>query len=455
MTAKAAGQVASARLALVTRSASDGGTSTSGAADPSTGLRTALPSGSLTIGTGLLIGGLSIYVFFRLGQEALGQDGFKPIVSLWFVMFALVPGFFLPLEQEVSRAVAHRRALGDGVRPVVHKVAPVAAVITVALAVAVLIGRNRLTSDLFEGSAVVTVALAVALVGYAPFHIARGICSGLGHFRVYSTMIALDGLLRVVACAVFLGIGLDRVGPYALMVAVVPLLIALAAFASGRLRTETGSPASWGELAPNLGWLLLGTLCSGALINAGPLTVDLLGDGTAPELVTRFANAVLLARVPLFLFQAVQAAMLPRLAKLAALGDSHEFRDVLRKLFVLVGGVGVVGVVGAFLAGPWALELVYEGGIDRRTITLLAFASAVYMLAQACAQSVLAMSGHVLVAVGWVASFGAFVVVAVWSSDALFLRVELALIASSLVAFAIFASALRSYFARLASRSRS
>ena len=283
--------------------------------------RDALPSGSLTIGTGLLVGGVSIYVFFRLGQEALGQDGFKPIVSLWFVMFALVPGFFLPLEQEVSRAVAHRRALGDGVRPVIRKVAPVAAAITVALVAVVALARNRLTEDLFEGSAVVTVALAVALVGYAPFHIARGICSGLGHFRLYSAMIALDGLLRVVAAAVFLVVGLERVGAYALMVAAVPLTIAVSAFASGRLRTDEGSPATWAELAPNLGWLLLGTLCAGALINAGPLTVDILGEGTDPALVTRFANAVLLARVPLFLFQAVQAAMLPRLASLAATGD--------------------------------------------------------------------------------------------------------------------------------------
>ena len=417
--------------------------------------RDALPSGSLTIGTGLLVGGVSIYIFFRLGQEALGQDGFKPIVSLWFVMFALVPGFFLPREQEVSRAVAHRRALGDGVRPVIRKVAPVAAAITVALVAVVALARTRLTEELFEGSAVVTVALAVALVGYAPFHIARGICSGLGHFRLYSAMIALDGLLRVVAATVFLVVGIERLGPYALMVAAVPLVIAVSAFGSGRLRTDEGSATTWAELAPNLGWLLLGTLCAGALINAGPLTVDILGKGSDPALVTRFANAVLLARVPLFMFQAVQAAMLPRLAGLVATGDSREFRDVLRRLFVLVSAVGVVGVVGAFVAGSWVLELVYDGGIDRRTITLLAFASAVYMLAQACAQSVLSMSGHVLVAVGWLVSFAAFAATAAWSSDELFLRVELALIASALVALAVFAVALRVYFARLASRSRS
>ena len=272
---------------FLARSSTDGGLVSPDTPDDSgtnTGApRSALPSGSLTIGAGLLIGGVSIYVFFRLGQEALGQDGFKPIVSLWFVMFALVPGFFLPLEQEISRAVAHRRALGDGVRPVIRKVMPVAAGITAALIVAVILLRNRFTNDFFEGSAVVTLALLIALVGYAPFHIARGICSGLGHFRIYSTMIALDGLLRVVACAVFLAAGLDNVGPYALMVAVVPLTIALAAFASGRLRSSTGSPATWTELAPNLGWLLLGTLCAGALINAGPLTVDILGDGSEPN----------------------------------------------------------------------------------------------------------------------------------------------------------------------------
>jgi O-antigen/teichoic acid export membrane protein len=140
---------------------------------------------------------------------------------------------------------------------------------------------------------------------------------------------------------------------------------------------------------------------------------------------------------------------------LAALGDAKEFRDVLRRLFVLVGGVGVIGVVGAFVAGPWVLELVYEGGIDRRTITLLAFASAAYMLAAACAQSVLSMSGHVYVAIGWVTSFATFIATAAWSSDDLFLRVELALISSALVALAVFAVGLRAYFARLASRSRS
>ena len=48
------------------------------------------------------------------------------------------------------------------------------------------------------------------------------------------------------------------------------------------------------------------------------------------ELVTQFAYGVLLARIPLFMFQAVQAALLPRLSRLAARGELGEFRAGLR-----------------------------------------------------------------------------------------------------------------------------
>jgi hypothetical protein len=103
----------------------------------------------------------------------------------------------------------------------------------------------------------------------------------------------------------------------------------------------------------------------------------------------------------------------------------------------------VLGTIGAFALGPWVLELVYEGGIDRRTMTLLAFASALYMLALAIAQAVIALNGHARVAVGWFAGFVTFAIVAWLSSNDLYLRVELALVASSLVSLAIFVVSLK------------
>jgi O-antigen/teichoic acid export membrane protein len=114
---------------------------------------------------------------------------------------------------------------------------------------------------------------------------------------------------------------------------------------------------------------------------------------------------------------------------------------------VLVVGVGVIGTAGAFAVGPWVLDLVYGGGVSRRTLTLLAFASAIYMLALAIAQALIALHGHRLVAVGWTLAFASFVGAAAWSSDDLYLRVEVALVASSAVALVAFAAALRAQLA--------
>jgi O-antigen/teichoic acid export membrane protein len=382
-------------------------------------------------------------VFFKIGQQALGQDGFKPIVAMWFTAFALIPGFFLPIEQEVGRALSHRRANGQGGLPIVKRVSQITIIIFIALCVVVLALSSQINSNLFDGNSVVTWCLLLSLATYAPMHLARGICSGNARFGSYGLIIGLDGAVRVLSCAALWIAGVTNIGAYALTIALSPVVGVLIAAFTGKLRTENGPEASWAEVTPNLGWLLLGSLFAAALVNAGPITVDILGNDAPPELVTRFGNAVIFARIPLYLFQAVQAALLPRLARLAAQRKLSEFKRGLKQLLVLVVSVGVLGTIGAFVIGPWVLELVYEGGIDRRTLTLLAFASALYMLALAIAQAVIALSGHARVALGWCAGFVTFVVVAWLSSNDLYLRVELALVASSLVSLAIFVASLK------------
>jgi O-antigen/teichoic acid export membrane protein len=397
----------------------------------------ALPEGTVTVGIGLFIAGISAYIFFKIGQQALGQDGFKPIVAMWFIAFALAPGFFLPIEQEVSRAIAHRRALGQGGLPVIKRIAPLALVLLLTLVVIIAIFSSSISKNMFEGYGIVTFCLMLTLVSYAPMHLARGICSGTGQF----------GAVRVIGCAVLWLAGVTHVGPYAFMIGFSPIVGVIAVGLAGKLRVDDGPEATWSEVTPNLGWLLMGSLFAAALVNAGPITVDILGSSEPAEVVTRFGNAVIFARIPLFLFQAVQAALLPRLAKLAAQRNLSEFSRGFRQLMILVCGVGVVGTVGAFFVGPQVLDLVYQGGIDRRTMTLLALASAMYMVGLATAQAVIALRGHAIVALGWFASFSGFVLIAWLSSNDLYLRVELALVGSSLIAIVIFGAALRKLMA--------
>ena len=398
----------------------------------------------MTVGIGLFIAGISAFIFFKIGQQALGQDGFKPIVAMWFIAFSLAPGFFLPIEQEVGRALSHRRALHQGGRPVVQRMIPLAVTMLVILAAIIAIASSYLTEHLFDGYSSVVACLVLILVSYAPMHLARGICSGSQRFGSYGIIIGADGASRVIGVAVLWALGVDSVGAFALMIALSPLVGVIAVGLFGKLHTDTGPPAPWSEVTPNLGWLLMGSLFAAALVNAGPITVDILGTNAKPEIITQFGNAVIFARLPLFLFQAVQAVLLPRLARFAAQGHLDEFRSSLRRLLVLVVGVGIIGTLGAFVIGPAVLQLVFDGDIDRRTLTLLALSSALYMVAVAFAQATIALRGHALAGIGWALGFVSFVALAAWSSNDLYLRVEIALVGSSVVALVSFMLALRS-----------
>jgi len=144
--------------------------------------RLPLPEGTLPVGVGLIVAGISSYAFFKIGKSALGDDDFKPISSLWFAVFFLAPGFFLPLEQELGRALAHRRAVAEGGEPVVRRIIPLALMLAAIVAAVILIASGKVTDNFFDGDWVVTAALVVGFLAYLPVHLARGICSGHGRF---------------------------------------------------------------------------------------------------------------------------------------------------------------------------------------------------------------------------------------------------------------------------------
>jgi O-antigen/teichoic acid export membrane protein len=399
----------------------------------------------LPVGIGLLVAGVTAYLFLKVAKVALGSDqAVQPIASLWIATFALAPGFFLPLEQELARTLAHRRALGQGGKPVVARVRTLGIGLAVLVTLAALAASPVIVSGYFDGDWILLIALVMAFAAYAPAHLSRGIASGNGRFNAYAIVMGADGAVRIILCAALAIFGVKTVGLYGFAVAVSPLPGVLWVKSRGALRTEPGPPASWAEVTPNLGWLLLGSVFAAALVNAGPLAATLLAKDDQKDLVTRFTYGVLLARIPLFLFQAVQAALLPRLSRLAARNEIAEFRAGFAKLMKLVLVVGVVGTAGAFLLGPFVIQRFYNAKLPRDTMAMLALGSAFYMVALAIAQAVIALRGHALVALGWVIAAATFVLVTWLSSHELFRRVELGLVVSSFAALCTFAVALRS-----------
>jgi O-antigen/teichoic acid export membrane protein len=410
--------------------------------------RAPFPEGTLPVGFALLIAGVATYAFFKVGKSALGGDEeFKPISALWFATFSLAPGFFLPLEQELGRALAHRRANGQGGQPVVRRVALLGAMLAGVVLLALAILSPVITEHYFDGDWVMMGALAVAFVAYAPAHLARGICSGTGRFRDYAVIMGSDGVVRIVLCLALAAIGVTAAGPYGLAVGLAPLFAVGFVTARGRLQTQPGPESTWNEVTPNLGWLLIGSVFGAALLNAGVVAATLLADDEEAELVTHFAFGVLLARIPLFMFQAVQAALLPRLSRLAARNELVEFRSGLRALMMIVVAVGVVGTTGAFVLGPFVIEKFYNAELSGRTLAMLALSSACYMLALATSQAVIALRGHALVALGWAIGFCTFVLTTWVAGDQLFRRIEIALVVSSITSMITFGVVLRSKLA--------
>lgn len=405
-----------------------------------------LPEGTLAVGAGLVIQGLTAYVFFIVAARALGPEKYSSLSVLWTLVFFAAPGFLFPLEQEVSRGVSSRRAVGAGAGPVIRRAAVLGGGLVLGLiAITVLLARPIL-DHLFDGQVLLLVALILSLPAYAAVHLTRGALSGRGRFTSYGTLLGGEGSLRVVAVVGLALMGVRSTGAYGLLIAL-PAVAALAVVL-GRERglVEHGAPAAWSELSGALTWLLVGAVLAQGFVNASvPLVKILAGEGEE-AIAGQFQAGLIITRVPLFLFQAVQASLLPKLAGLAAEGRSTDFRSGLRRLVLVVVVIGALATLGAFLVGPAVLRLAFGSGFDKLTnadLGYLALASAAFMLAQALSQALIALSGHAKAALGWMSAIVVFVV-ATALGEGLLPRVELGLVTGSLAGVVAMALLLRS-----------
>ena len=211
------------------------------------------------------------------------------------------------------------------------------------------------------------------------------------------------------SCAV---VGVTAAGPYGFAVALAPLFGVASSPHAVSLQTPTRARRRRGTRSRRTSAGCCSARCSPPRCSTPARSPPRPCSPTTDEaeLVTQFAYGVLLARIPLFMFQAVQAALLPRLSRLAARGELDEFRAGLRRLLMLVVAVGVVGTARRARARAVRDRArATTPSCSGRTLAMLALGSACYMVALALAQAVIALKGHALVALGWVIGVVAFV----------------------------------------------
>jgi O-antigen/teichoic acid export membrane protein len=401
--------------------------------------RNPLPTGTAAVGAGLIVAGISAYGFLFVAHKAISETEYSPLGTLWSLVFLAGPGLFLPLEQEISRALAERRARNEGGLPVVRRAATIGVGLGLGVLV-LLIATARWTTDrLFDGQILLLLGLTLGLAGALAGHLTRGCLSGTGRFKGYGTYLGADGFIRVLGAVLCVVVGVNTAGPFGIAIGIAGLLAVPVALRVQRPDLEEGPEAAFREVSSALGYLLMASIFAFALMNIGPVLVKLMADEAQADAAGRFVNGVVVARIPLFLFQAVQASLLPKLSALAHSGQLVDFRRGLKRLLVVVAGLAAVGTIGGFLLGPFVVEIMFpDADLSGRTMGLLAAGSGLYMLALACAQAVIALGGHRDQALGWAAGFTALMLtVLLAANDNLFLRVEVGLLVGSAVALLV------------------
>jgi O-antigen/teichoic acid export membrane protein len=400
--------------------------------------RNPLPSGTAAVGVGLIVAGVSAYGFLFVADKALSKTEYSPLGALWSLVFLVGPGLFLPLEQEISRALAERRARHQGGAPVFRRAATVGVGLGLGVLILLIVSARWTVEHLFDEQLLLLVGLALGLGGALAGHLTRGSMSGSGHFKGYGTYLGADGFIRVLGAVVCLIIGVNTAGPFGVAVGLAGLLAVPVALVVQRPHLQEGPEASLSEVGSALLLLLVASLSAFALMNIGPVLVKLLADESQAEAAGRFVNGVVIARIPLFLFQAVQASLLPKLSALAHSGQFGDFRAGLKRLMVAVTGLAFVGTLGGAFVGPSVVEVMFpQADLGARTMGLLAAGAGLYMLALACAQALIALGGHLDQAVGWFLGLGALLVTVMVASSDLFLRVEVALLVGSAVSLTV------------------
>ena len=362
----------------------------------------AVPAGTGSVGAGIVVAALTGYIFVIVTLNSLGVGPTAAFSAFWAVIFVVGPGFFLPIEQEVGRAISHRRAQGQGSRPVVVKAAIIGSIITVILLILAVVLAPILGHEIYKGDQTFTVALCISLLSFFLLSLAKGVLAGEGRFRPYAEVLAIDAVARLLMAIGLAVAGVETAGLYALCIGLAPLVALPLALRGQRRILQPGPDAPMRELSTNLGWLLTGSVLMQGLAYSSLLGVNILGTPADEVVVAGFASAFFIARIPVLAFQAIQGTLLPKLAGLAGAGEHDEFRAGLRKLMGLVVVVAILGTIGAFLLGPTVGKILFKDfTMGAAGLGLLAAGSGAFIIALTLAQALMALGGHRLTAIAW------------------------------------------------------
>ena len=204
------------------------------------------------------------------------------------------------------------------------------------------------------------------MLAYAASYFARGWLAGHQWFGLYGALVFMEATSRLLfALAVAIGIASGQTAVAMGMAAAPFVSLIVVPWAFSRRPKETARKAETDEEALGLargGRFAVAVLCimiaEQTLLNGGVLTADF--NATDAAVAGYVFNALLIARAPLQLFQAVQGSLLPHLAGLEATEGRDEFNKAIRITILAIAAFAGAVALGLLILGPLAMELLFD-----------------------------------------------------------------------------------------------
>jgi O-antigen/teichoic acid export membrane protein len=372
-------------------------------------------AGARILSIGIALTGVVTFAYFSVASYVLDDADYKGISLLWSILFVTVSVIYRPIEQLLSRTIATRRARGLHTGHPLRTPLLIQAGFALAFLIVALALRGPII-DLFDGATALYWVLVVGVLAYAASYFARGWLAGHQWFGLYGGLVFMEAssrLLFAVAVAIGIASGQSAVAMGMAAAPFVSLVVVPLAFA--RRPREMARESDEEQLGLARGGrfavaVLAIMLAEQTLLNGGVLAAQATSPGT--PVAGYVFNALLIARAPLQLFQAIQGSLLPHLAGLhASEGGRDQFSRAIRITVASIAVFAGAVALGLLIIGPFAMSVLFSDNATYGRIGLAAvgLGMGAHLAAGTLNQAALARDHAPAAAAAWLFSAALFV----------------------------------------------
>ncbi|MDX6656990.1 MAG: hypothetical protein QOH62_1783, partial [Solirubrobacteraceae bacterium] len=266
--------------------------------------------------------------------------------------------------------------------------------------------HGTLRDKAFNGSDALYWVLVGATLAYAGSYFARGYLAGHQWFGLYGALVLFESMSRF-AFPVAVAVGITT-GQTAVALGILAAPVASLLVVPWAIRRHVGGASGTGATRESAGFA-----AAVAVIQLAEQTLVTIGVLLIPDAGLRgiVFNALLIARAPLQLFQAIQTSLLPHLAGI----EATEGADADRTIRVTVAAIAAFAgacAVGLLAIGPFVMDLAFGKGFAYGRVGLAAVAVGMgfHLVAGTLNQAALARGQAKRAAAAWLLAAAAFVV---------------------------------------------